>query len=319
LTLLPDNNPAFAGIPKKVMTQFMSKFHELITAAGLAGQKIDIEDIESAFTDTKPETVKKHLRAYLDIHLEAVQHVTGIFPSASTIIKLAEIDLGPISGATLAAANEHCKNTVDGIAKPRHARFLMEKLSRFIEGNTVNVPKDELVSILYDEYVTFIREADNGLVSIAGTLNEAIFIRSLLNAGLAEGNDMVKTGQKSDGDLKIQHHGKKGVEILYVEIKSYAARERLLRGLQDIQSQNKIGIGFFNNPSEFNPKRTETLLAAGPLAIYMPRATWEKVSEDSKTKLTRMGDLVYRPLDMFVDDMKGFVENGRLPVFNRLP
>lgn len=297
----------------------MDKFHELITTARVGDEKIDIEDIESLFPETSPQTVKKHLKAYMDIYPEAAQYVTGIFPSASTIIKLAEIDLGPISGETLATTNEHCKKTVDGIAKPRHAKFLTEKLSSFIADGNVHIPQNELVGILYDEYATFIREADNGLVSIAGTLNEAIFIESLLNAGLKNGHDMVKTGQKSDGDLKVQHHGKKGVEILYVEIKSYAARERLLRGLQDIQSQNKIGIGFFNNPSEFNPKRTETLLAAGPLAIYMPRATWEKVSDESKTKLTRMGDLVYRPLDMFVDDMKGFVENGRLPTFNRLP
>lgn len=328
--MLPGNDPAFtelqvtgqsgrqkAAFTRAVLTQYMDRFHTLIAAAVQGGGQIDIEDIENAFDRARPTAVRKHLRAYLNIRLHDIRHVTGLFPSAETIIKLAEQDLGPITSATLAAANEHCKNTVDGISKPRHARFLSGKLAEYSEGDNFRIPKNALVDFLFDEYVGFIRESDNGLVSIAGSLNEAIFIRSLINGGLVDGHDIIKTGTRSDGDLKVQNHGARGVELLYVEIKSYAARERLLRGLQDIQSQNKIGIGFFNNPAEFNPGRTDTLLAAGPLAIYMPRTTWGALNPESCAKVTRLGDFLYRPLEMFVGDMQGFVRSGRLPAFNR--
>ncbi|MCC6597773.1 MAG: hypothetical protein IT559_03175 [Alphaproteobacteria bacterium] len=330
--MLPSSDPAFtelqtpgasgrgkSAFTRNVLLQYMDLFHQLLAEAEQSGEKIDIEEIENAFPDARPETVRKHLRSYLDIRLDDIRHVTGLFLSAGTIIRLAERDLGPISGETLSAANTHCKDTVDGISRPRHARFIAGRLADYADGEAFRVPQAALVDFLFDEYVGFIRESDNGLVSIAGSLNEAIFIRGLTNGGLAEGHDIIKTGTRSDGDLKIQHHGARGVELLYVEIKSYAARERLLRGLQDIQHPLKIGIGFFNNPAEFNPGRTDTLLAAGPLAIYMPQATWAALHPDSRAKVTRLGDFLYRPLEMFVADMQGFVRAGRLPSFNRLP
>ena len=301
---------------KAVLSKYMNRIHELIAAATSIGKKVDIEDVLSAFTNVNPSTVRKYLKKYLDTCPDDLLHITGFYPSKETLIAMSERRLGPVSGQNLSETNELCKSIVEGISKPRHARFLSAQLADYIKDGVTTIPVDQLVSILFEEYVSFIRESDNGLVSIAGSLNEAIFIRGLLNEGLKEGTDVVKTGTDSDGDLKIQHNGKKGIEVLFVEIKSYAARERLLRGLQDIKSQSKIGVGFFNNPAEFNPKRTETLLAADPLAIYMPRKTWDKVAEKSKCRVTRLGDYLYRPLDMFIADMMSYVQTGKLSAFN---
>jgi|GEM_PF-1412710 len=320
----PSENPAFTqkidgqkqAYSKAVLLKYMDKLHELIAAAMGSGKKVDIDDVLSAFPDVAPGTIKKYLKKYLDTCPDDLLHITGFYPAKETLIAMAESRLGPVNGQNLSETNELCKSIVESISKPRHARFLASQLASHIKDGMANIPVDLLVNLLFDEYVSFIRESDNGLVSIAGSLNEAIFIRGLLNEGLQENEDVVKTGTDSDGDLKIQHHGKKGAEVLFVEIKSYAARERLLRGLQDIKSQNKIGVGFFNNPAEFNPKRTNTLLAADPLAIYMPRKTWDKVPEDSRRKANRVSDYLYRPLDMFVADMKAYVKTGKLPVFN---
>lgn len=259
-------------------------------------------------------TIKKYLKIYLDQNPERIGSIIGLYPSSDTVIRLAEQHLGAVTGENLYEINQECKRIIDRITKPKHKQFLENFLNDFMEvdGQTLRLGKDILVDYLYDEYIGFVHEADNGLVSIAGSMNEKILIRGLVVNGLVEGRDFKKTGRDSEADLQIEHRGRT-TRILYCEIKSYAARERLLRGLRDIQQPDKIGVGFFNNPAEFNPDRTQTLLQAGPSAIYMPDVTLDQVHADSKRQTTVRQDALYRPLSHFISDMQLFANTGNLP------
>ena len=96
---------------------------------------------------------------------------------------------------------------------------------------------------------------------------------------------------------------------LLVEIKSWGARERLLRGLNDI-SPPKVGVGFFNDASEFNPERTNLFLATQALAIYLPQTTYAAIDATARARQNARGTTFYRPLGQFVADMRTFTECG---------
>ena len=147
-----------------------------------------------------------------------------------------------------------------------------------------------------------------------GRLNEEIILRALKNSAL-QGDDYKRTGTKSDGDIIVfERVGKK--KPLYVEVKSYHARERLLRGLQDIQHPEKVGAGFFRDAKEFNAKRTETLIGSGAWAIYIPDDTFLLITDQAKKMTTARQDRFYRPLSKFVSDMETYVSSGAISKYN---
>jgi hypothetical protein len=274
---------------------------------------VEVEEILALF-DVGSSTVKKYLKQYLDSHPADIPRVVGFYPAAETVISLAEQEIGPVNGGNLSSINLRCKQTIDAITKPKHRKFLDAFLNEYLAPDgTVIVSKDALVDFIYDEYIDFVHESDNGIVSIAGSMNEKILVRGFENAGLRIGNDFRKTGSNSEGDLQIEYRGANVTKILYCEVKSYAARERLLRGIQDIPHPEKIAVGFFIDADEFNPARTQTLLAAGPLAIYMPDTTFTKLDHRSVAQTTLRQDRLYRPLSMFINDMVHFKNHGTLP------
>lgn len=277
--------------------------------------QLDLQAVCSALNASGTVT-KSTLKEYYQANPATIGRVIGVYPNAETVIAAAELKCGVVTEKNLVEINLQCKHIIDAITRPKHEQFLQEGLANYLEAGDgdVRVPFAALTDFLYEEYVDFVHEADNGLVSIAGSLNEKILIKALDNAGFAEGKDYKKTGKDAEADLQIEHHGRVTV-ILYCEIKSYAARERLLRGLKDIQQPSKIGIGFFNNAGEFNPDRTQTLLQAMPWAIYMPDTTLEKVAIESKRQRTSKQDGLYRPLSQFVTDMSVFRDTGALPVY----
>lgn len=174
--------------------------------------------------------------------------------------------------------------------------------------------EETLIIALLDEetgIADHLKAMSNGLVSLAGGVNEAILRLGLENEGLTFNEDFIKTGKNSVADLVI--YGPERRQSMFVEVKSFKARERLLRGLQDIPYPDKIGVGFFMDPSEFNDDRTVTLLAAGPLAIYMPDATLEAVPAEAKRRVTRQGNVLYRGLSTFFRDMTTYNATGHLP------
>lgn len=263
------------------------------------------------------KTVKDKLREFLSSNPEYVTRVAGMYPSPETVIEMAVQQLGEVCGENIQQINEACRDTISKITKPRHLKFLKDSfVQRFsIREDMLSAPLSDIVDFLYSDYVDFVHESDNGLVSIAGGMNEKILFRGLVHAGLKFGEDFKKTGTGSEGDIQIEHRSDRITRILVAEVKSYAARERLLRGLRDIPSETKIGVGFFTNPNEFNPARTQTLLAARPMSIYMPNTTYDKLHPDSSNQVTSTQDKLYRPLSRFFTDMFYFKQHGTLPMF----
>lgn len=309
-----------------ISPQKIRRYHDLIFDILMgAEEQTDFEDLLVRFRgradfEVSDAAFRKNLKDFVRVCPDMLVRIVGFYPDAATILGLVARQLagGQIVSGNLMEANEECKRIVDAISRPRHVRFLSEQLAPYLteDGRSVFVEKMELMNRLYDAYPDFVREEGNSLVSIAGRLNEEIFIKAMENAGMrfGSGRDFMRTGQNSEADLIVfQRAGTQ--RQMFVEVKSYHARERLLRGLQDITQPEKIGVGFFINPTEFNSWRTETLLESNARAIYLPDRTYEQVDEVSRRKLTVQQDRFYRPLSMFVGDMQHFVEHGRLSVF----
>ncbi|QNP45668.1 hypothetical protein H9L14_14270 [Sphingomonas sediminicola] len=175
----------------------------------------------------------------------------------------------------------------------------------------------DLVTFLLDDYASFSRGAGNGLVSTAGRMNEKLLVACLEEKGLSHGANFTKTGTNLQGDIVI--HSKAGAKKnLHVEVKSHHARERLLRGLNDITGE-KVGAGYFVDPAEFGPGRTQTLLQSQAAAIYMPDSTLKKVDQNALAMKTNaavaFGSRFYRPLEQFATDMQAFSQTGALPTY----
>jgi hypothetical protein len=263
------------------------------------------------------DTVKKYLRAFLRDHPDYLDRLLGFYPDVETIIQMAEREIGPVSKDNLFEVNKTCKTIVDKLTKPLHEEFLRDILQdKTDESDKVTIAFNELLELLYENYGDFINEKGNSLVSIAGSMNELILIRGLLSVGLVDGDNFYKTGKQSEGDLNIMHRPLTGnAKTLYAEIKSYHARERFLRGLRDIPHPEKIGIGFFISPKEFNPSRTSLYVSTGTWAIYMPDETYQALDNRSKEYNSVTQSKLYRPLSMFCDDMLTFCQTGRIRAF----
>jgi hypothetical protein len=262
-------------------------------------------------------TKRDHLKTLIKERPELLEKIVGLYPQADTIIDLVEKLDGSVIEATLDQANRHCAKIVDKIALPILHEFVRSNLSKHISGTSISLTVDELMEFLLEGFAEFSKGAGNGLVSIAGTLNERLLMRAMKNGGMVEGADFKKTGTNSEADIVVHSHA--GTKInLGVEVKSYHARERLLRGLQDIDGP-KVGVGYFKDPSEFNAARTMTLLQADPAAIFMPASTLSKVDATATSRKTNnkisYDSRLYRPLEQFVTDMKHFVQTGQLPTY----
>lgn len=267
---------------------------------------------------TSKATRKKHLTRLVVQQPELFARIEGFFPPAELVIDLIEEKLGPITEANLAEANREAKEIVLRSARPNVSRFVRDTLQPHITTEDVlRISLEELLDFLLFPYQEFSRGAGNGLVSIAGALNEALLVRALVNGEMEKGSDFWETGSNSEGDVVVRPPVGSGSK-LGVEVKSYAARERLLRGLADIQYE-KVGVGFFQNPGEFNPSRTATLLQTNAAAIYIPDEILSQVAEASREqKVTRkiaLNSRFYRPLEQFVTDMRHYTQHGALPPF----
>ena len=257
------------------------------------------------------------MRGYIEENPSKLEKVSGFYPSASTIVNLVELKIeAKINEQNLNHANKIARDIVDTIAKPILEKFLVTSLLSNIVENELVISIPNLMEFLQLEFTEFLSSSGNGLQSIAGALNEQLLQRAMQNAGMDE-TQFQKTGKDSNADFKVYSTAKQRHQ-LGVEVKSYHARERLLRGLQDIVG-HKVGFGFFIDASEFNSHRTQTLLQSEAAAIYMPQSTLDEVEVEAKamrtTQLLAFNSKFYRPIERFVSDMKYFCNNDELPKF----
>lgn len=263
-------------------------------------------------------TKLKHLRAFISDNPKYVGTVEGVLPTDEVLLEAIEQRLGcKIAENNIVRANQECADIVRSAAAPVVATFVGESLSQHVSGGKISLPMADLVTFLLDDYASFSRGAGNGLVSTAGRMNEKLLVACLEEKGLSHGANFTKTGKNLQGDIVI--HSQAGAKKnLHVEVKSHHARERLLRGLNDITGE-KVGAGYFVDPAEFGPGRTQTLLQSQAAAIYMPDSTLKKVDQNALGMTTNaavaFGSRFYRPLEQFATDMQAFSQTGTLPPY----
>ena len=282
---------------------------------------IDQESIHALFPSTTIETIRKKIKQEMAKNHNLIGKVSGIYPDTNTIIEITESVLGaPINGTTLVQANLLAKKQIDKLTTSFLKDFCQKSLGCDYNSDTekMTISLETLHKKLLTPYRDYLTKIDNALVSIAGTLNQSLLIRALRSAGLSDTTQpkcFSETGSRSEGDIQIYHTGagKSGNKILYVEAKSYAARERLLRGLADIKTP-KVGVGFFNNPSEFSAKRVELLAtSAHTQAVYMPEDTYQNLTSEAKNVNYPGTGRVCRILESeFTLDMAEFNKTGAI-------
>lgn len=243
--------------------------------------------------------------------------IIGYLPKPDVVIDLVESNVqgGSITGANIWEANQICRQYVERGINPKFEHFIRNVLAPHIQdGDRLSLTVPEMIDFLKENYDPFSKQIANGLISRAGKLNEMLLERSLVNQGIGNrGVDYDVTGTQSQGDMVFYCSSTTPRRQMFAEVKSYGARERLLRGLQDLTGKDAIGVGFFINASEFNPNRTQTFIDTGTLAIYVPDTTFANINPASLARLSRQNQPFYRRLSDFPADIIHFVRNGRLP------
>lgn len=299
-------------------TDYAAVYESLLAPLASSGKTIGTDELFSApqLGTVQRATKLKHLKTFISAKPQYIGVVEGVLPNSEGLLDLIAKQLGsPVHEGNVVEANRICARIVMKAAQPVVASFVRSSLAQYIDDSHVNVPMEALIEFLVGEFSAFSRGAGNGLVSVAGSMNEVLLLACLEHAGMKRGTDFTKTGTDSEADIVI--HTQVGAkQNLGVEVKSYHARERLLRGLQDIKGA-KVGAGYFIDPAEFSLARTKTLLQTQAAAIYMPAVTLANVPADARGQVTTaqiaFQSRFYRPLEQFASDMKAFSKTGNLP------
>lgn len=299
-------------------TDYFAAFTSLLSPLLANAGTISIDKLfaDPLLGNVSKATKLKHLKTFISGQATYVGIVEGVLPDDATLLKAIEQRIGaPISERNVVQANNACMGIVMSATRPVVETFVRESLSQYISGGNLNAPMSDLLDFLIDDYSSFSRGSGNGLVSIAGRMNENLLQACLEHAGLIKGTDFKRTGKNSEGDIIIHSHAGNRVN-LGIEVKSHHARERLLRGLDNV-SGSKVGAGYFVDPAEFGPGRTRTLLQTHAAAIYMPASTLGQLDPQARGLTTNVtiafGSRFYRPLEQFATDMRVYSKTGVLP------
>lgn len=261
------------------------------------GDLLDLHDVKS---QAEKEALDRLFEKFPDL----IVRTEGYLPRTDAVIAIVRHRLNAeISSQNLALANECCSALVTEAIAPRLRRFIRETLT---DGGTFRpLDEDQLIEFLAGPYAQYAKSVSAGLVSRAGSLNEGLVREALKSEQVIA----LKTGTEGNADVQIVAAELNPPQTLNVEIKSYGARERLLRGLQDCNTP-KIGVGFFNKASEFNARRTSQLLGTNASAVYLPEATYAHLDQTTKARQNAQGGVFYRPLSELGTDMRAFSRSG---------
>lgn len=311
-------NAADQGLECPLTIDYPNVFKNILGNAQAAGKSISLQIALSdpRLSSVRAETAKKHLKSFISQNPQYIGTVEGLLPGDEVLIHIIASKIGgKVNEANVVSANRECAEIVKSAAKPVLKTYVEQTLSGKLSGNKLTISVPDLIDFLLDDYEIFSRGAGNSLVSTAGRMNEKLLMECLKDKGLIEKQDFTRTGTKSDADIVI--HSSAGAKPrLGVEVKSYHARERLLRGLKDVTSP-KVGAGYFVDEKEFNESHTQALIQAGAAAVYLPQRTLAKI--DQKVRDMTVLDPVavnskfYRPIESFASDMKEFCVKAKLP------
>jgi hypothetical protein len=317
MTVSTDPSPvltAFTGMAPKdigVMLGFSGKraenrgsFVKLVAdriCALSSSERWEVDDLKA----TQIEALDA-LIAHCPAVMSRIEHY---LPKAATLKLLVEERLGgKITSGRLAEANEVWSALVSELVKPRLRRFLSQTLA-FDKAGSTTISIEELIDVLTGDYADFVKRQAAGFISFVGGYNELLVWEALVQRGLQ--SSIVKTGKFGQGDIVVKSTAANATAPLNIEVKSYAARERLELALGKANPP-KIGVGFFINASEFNPASTARLLNTQTLAIYMPEKTLKALHPTVLDQENSGRGLFYRPLSMLADDVAAFTKSGSL-------
>lgn len=276
------------------------------------GEQCDFSALDEVFP-ASTKTLRKHLNDYFGENPSHLNRIIGFMPSAEIILNLVRPKLpAKITGANLVEANAACKLAVDQFLGQRHSVYLKKGLLPILQGAPpLDDLLNQLVKFAFHSYRMVVAEEANSTTSLGGTLNELLLIEALMNEGMVLGEDFDYTGKGSAADLTVNGPSKTAKETLYIEVKSYHSRERLLRALTDAPKP-KVGVGFFKQPKEFGPRAVTNLLnEGGAKAVYLPDETLQQVAQESRdiTMPASKGGFL-RPLTSFPAEMKQYRLSG---------
>lgn len=152
-------------------------------------------------------------------------------------------------------------------------------------------------------------------VSVVGSVTELI-CEIGLKASVPKRYDRLPDGWNWFGDYAIT-----GLPFnLYISVKSYSARERLIVSGTGQGAAPVIGYGLFDKPSEWASSRVEQYKHRGFVAIYIPRKLYLTLAskQNVTTKATDITNIYGKPLlrimDEFVSDIKKVVHKNTLMI-----
>ena len=192
--------------------------------------------------------------------------------------------------------------------KERTARQLFQ---RYLRNETIIVSFDQMLSALgsYESTITSLR---NRAVAIAGAVHELIVARALESTGLKEGSgaDFFRptSDKQTQGDIVVSSKRRPAAQYR-TEIKSLAARERFHVAIETLDGNRRVGLGFFDDPSEFNLS-TASNLARIAEAIYLPPETLRQLSKPVRDLRNSRGRRLFRPISRYPRDMRAWALRG---------
>ena len=143
-------------------------------------------------------------------------------------------------------------------------------------------------------------------VSLTGTITERI-CKIGLEAGAPDKHSKLPKDWKWVGDFMII--GKP--YNIFVSVKSYSARERLIASGTGQQAAPVIGYGLFDKKSEWSIGRVRQYLQRGFVAIYMPNKLLSKLSTESKNIKNAYNRPFLRDISAFSDDLIAGYNKGK--------
>lgn len=309
--------PQHANVPpsefyaprKGQFVQRQQEFFEYLAGLLRDGQTVPADEVRARFGES---FVKGAARGFFNVYPCLSEVVGDLIPPAPALIFLAERNVGKqCTAENLEVVRAEVQRVAAGIGRGMKRVRLTRLLAQYVRGGEISGSVPEVIDLLIDRYEPEVRAANNAGISLAGRVHELVLQRALTLQGLQLGPDFDKPPKPSrQGDIRF--HSRKDKNQLRTEVKSLAARERFERGLGELEPP-KVGVGFFNDSSEFGAESTKRLLQQGVNAVYMPEATLEALGAASKAATNARGNRFYRPVSQYPADMEQFVFFGNEP------
>lgn len=298
------------GCSIQMLNSHYLQWYQELTRLQSAGQRADVDVLVSNLG--QGFIGKKKAETFFEIYPCLSEVIENYVPPAPVLLALAERNLGvSVSANNMEQIRAEVEQIVSITRIRQHERKLRTVLAPYISGNQISGSIKDIFPLLRGEYIPFTVGLSNSNIVIAGRIHELIPRRALESAGLVYGQDF-DTPPKSlkQGDIRVHNQSQKAQ--LATEVKSLAARERFKRGLEEIKGL-KVGLGFFNDPTEFSTNGASALINQGVLAVYMPAQTVQALSPPLKVFLNSNQRSLFRPLSQYPQDMYNFVNVGTLP------